>query len=314
MPYPRDRGARGGEDTLAKIANEIDPRPRASNTFRRVCRVEGISHQTGVRTPHPGRCVAHPNPRVRRACETMGDGLTYGWHRRGVPIPYVALVAVMLFLFGRITSPGMDGNASPVGLPNPTLSALHAAGDVVMLKRVETAEREVEQYKALYMTKETELSGLAGLVDGQADCVGKLQAESEAKRALAREVETNRKELAEKLKTAAKEAALGVADMTQRMEKQETNYAHSGRDIPFGREFEAHATGETGNAKTTTLDFQVLSWEPHAVLYRNFASLAECGHVKSLAEKRLAPSGLALRKGEKKEGEYFPITTFRRLI
>jgi len=279
-----------------------------------VCRVEGISHQTGVRTPHPGRCVAHPNHRVRRACETMGDGLTYGWHRRGVPIPHVALVAVVLFLFGRVTSPGMDGNASSMGLPIPTLSALHAAGDVAMLKRVETAEREVEQYKALYMTKETELSGLAGLVDEQADCVGKLQAESEAKRVLAREVETNRKELAEKLKTAAKEAALGVADMTQRMEKQETNYAHSDRDVPFGREFEAHATGETGNAKTTTLDFQVLSWEPHAVLYRNFASLAECGHVKSLAEKRLAPSGLALRKGEKKEGEYFPITTFRRLI
>ena len=168
-----------------------------------------------------------------------------------MPIPYVALVAVMLFSFSAASrAPGWMGNASPVGLPNPTLSALHAAGDVVMLKRVETAEREVEQYKALYMTKENRAQRVGGFGRwDRADCVGKLQAESEAKRALAREVETNRKELAEKLKTAAKEAALGVADMTQRMEKQETNYAHSGRDIPFGREFEAHATGETGNAK-----------------------------------------------------------------
>ena len=58
------------------------------------------------------------------------------------------------------------------------------------------------------------------------------------------------------------------------------------------------ARGQSGNGWTTTVDFQVLSWEPHAVLYRNFASLAECEHVKQLASARLAPSSLALRKGE----------------
>ena len=68
--------------------------------------------------------------------------------------------------------------------------------------------------------------------------------------------------------------------------------------VPRGREFETHETGASGNRFTTTQDFQVLSWEPHAVLYRNFASLEECERVKELASRRLSPSGLALRRGE----------------
>ena len=73
------------------------------------------------------------------------------------------------------------------------------------------------------------------------------------------------------------------------------------RAVPAGREYAPHVVGVSGNAQTTTLDFQVLSWEPHAVLYRNFASVEECDHIKGLAASRLAPSGLALRQGEKPE-------------
>lgn len=74
------------------------------------------------------------------------------------------------------------------------------------------------------------------------------------------------------------------------------------RDVPPGREFETHETGRSGNSWTTTMDFQVLTWEPHAVMYRNFASMTDCEHVKRLAATRLSPSGLALRKGDTAAG------------
>lgn len=43
---------------------------------------------------------------------------------------------------------------------------------------------------------------------------------------------------------------------------------------------------------------QVLSWKPRALLYPNFASKEQCEAIIKLARTRLAPSGLALRKGE----------------
>ena len=150
----------------------------------------------------------------------MGDGLTYGWHRRGVPIPHVALVALVLFIFGRITSVG-DGGTSPVGLPTPTLTKAHAAGDATLIKRVETAEREREQYKSLYQEKETELNGALSSIEEASDCEDKLKKETETKIKFAKEVEASRRELAEKTKQAVKEAALGVADMNNKMEKME---------------------------------------------------------------------------------------------
>ena len=69
---------------------------------------------------------------------TMGDGLTYGWHRRGVPIPHVALVAVVLFAFGRITSTGGPASAAPSRLPTPTLTAHHVADDAALLNTLAT--------------------------------------------------------------------------------------------------------------------------------------------------------------------------------
>ena len=42
----------------------------------------------------------------------------------------------------------------------------------------------------------------------------------------------------------------------------------------------------------------MLSWKPRALLYPNFASKKQCEAIIKLARARLAPSGLALRKGE----------------
>ena len=48
----------------------------------------------------------------------MGDGIVYGWHRRGVSIPHVVLIAVALFAFGRITSaPAAPAGALPAAIP-----------------------------------------------------------------------------------------------------------------------------------------------------------------------------------------------------
>ena len=131
------------------------------------------------------------------------------------------------------------------------------------------------------------------------DLAKQLEREAETRRALADEVRSGRRELAERTKQAAKDAAAGVD--AARAELSASTRASTSRDVPLGREFSPHAVGVSGEARTTTLDFQVLSWEPHAVLYRNFASLRECEHVKGLAASRLAPSGLALRRGEKPE-------------
>jgi prolyl 4-hydroxylase len=45
----------------------------------------------------------------------------------------------------------------------------------------------------------------------------------------------------------------------------------------------------------------VLSFKPRALLFRNFAPPEKCDAIVALAEKQLAPSGLALRQGETDE-------------
>lgn len=195
----------------------------------------------------------------------MGDGNIYGWHRRGVPIPHVALMCVLLFVFGRVTtSPPAAKVPFPASVPTPREGV--AAGDTVdaeaLRQRVVAAERERDQYKTLYQERDATL-------------------------------ERTRRDAA---------AATEATEVNDPRPVPVPVPARSSRDIPSGREYENHAHGVHGNEKTTTIDFQVLSWEPHAVLYRNFASLEECDHVKKLAESRLAPSGLALRKGETASG------------
>lgn len=59
--------------------------------------------------------------------------------------------------------------------------------------------------------------------------------------------------------------------------------------------------GKTGEHHVSELSFQVLSWNPRAVYYPNFATKRQCETVIKIAKTRLAPSSLALRKGETAE-------------
>ncbi|KAH6557550.1 hypothetical protein KP509_1Z107200 [Ceratopteris richardii] len=59
--------------------------------------------------------------------------------------------------------------------------------------------------------------------------------------------------------------------------------------------------GETGDDDVTEIRFQVLSWQPRALYFPNFASKEKCEAIIKLAKSRLTPSSLALRKGETEE-------------
>lgn len=56
--------------------------------------------------------------------------------------------------------------------------------------------------------------------------------------------------------------------------------------------------GASGHPFYTVQPMQLLSWYPRAYLFPKFISRAMCDHVIKLAESRLAPSGLALKKGD----------------
>lgn len=56
--------------------------------------------------------------------------------------------------------------------------------------------------------------------------------------------------------------------------------------------------GETGESSFSSIPFQVLSWKPRALYFPNFATKEQCELIMALVKKNLAPSSLALRKGE----------------
>lgn len=59
--------------------------------------------------------------------------------------------------------------------------------------------------------------------------------------------------------------------------------------------------GETGEDALTQIPFQVLSWKPRALYFPGFAEPQHCESIIKIAKARLAPSSLALRKGETAE-------------
>ncbi|GMN34425.1 hypothetical protein TIFTF001_004675 [Ficus carica] len=82
----------------------------------------------------------------------------------------------------------------------------------------------------------------------------------------------------------------------------------SGDGRPRGRVLESNEreyyllpAGETGDDSITTIPFQVLSWNPRALYFPNFATAEQCESIISMAEPGLRPSSLALRKGETEE-------------
>lgn len=56
--------------------------------------------------------------------------------------------------------------------------------------------------------------------------------------------------------------------------------------------------GASGHPFYTVQPMQLLSWYPRAYLFPKFIDREMCNHVVKLAESKLAPSGLALKKGD----------------
>ncbi|KAM0032316.1 putative procollagen-proline 4-dioxygenase [Helianthus debilis subsp. tardiflorus] len=66
-------------------------------------------------------------------------------------------------------------------------------------------------------------------------------------------------------------------------------------------EYEPLPRGDSGDDSLTTIPFQVLSWTPRAQYFPGFATAQQCESIIKMAEVRLSPSGLALRKGDTTE-------------
>lgn len=65
---------------------------------------------------------------------------------------------------------------------------------------------------------------------------------------------------------------------------------------------EPQSVNDLGHTFYTVQPFQLLSWHPRSFLFPNFMSKDKADHIIALAEKRLHPSGLALKKGDTVEG------------
>ena len=56
--------------------------------------------------------------------------------------------------------------------------------------------------------------------------------------------------------------------------------------------------GASGHSFYTVQPMQLLSWYPRAYIFPKFMDKEKCEYIKKIAEARLSPSGLALKKGE----------------
>ncbi|XP_073156217.1 probable prolyl 4-hydroxylase 9 [Henckelia pumila] len=66
-------------------------------------------------------------------------------------------------------------------------------------------------------------------------------------------------------------------------------------------EFQALPHGESGEGSVAAIPFQILSWNPRALYFPNFATPEQCQSVVQMAKRHLKPSSLALREGETAE-------------
>ncbi|KAF0888393.1 hypothetical protein E2562_014211 [Oryza meyeriana var. granulata] len=61
------------------------------------------------------------------------------------------------------------------------------------------------------------------------------------------------------------------------------------------------AYGESGEPEPSLIPYQILSWQPRALYFPQFATAQQCENIVKTAKQRLMPSTLALRKGETEE-------------
>lgn len=66
-------------------------------------------------------------------------------------------------------------------------------------------------------------------------------------------------------------------------------------------QWRAMAYGETGEDGISSIPFQVLSWQPRALYFPEFATAEQSEAIIRMTKPKLRPSTLALRKGETEE-------------
>ncbi|CAA0841024.1 Probable prolyl 4-hydroxylase 9 [Striga hermonthica] len=66
-------------------------------------------------------------------------------------------------------------------------------------------------------------------------------------------------------------------------------------------EFETLPRGDSGGDSVERIPFQILSWNPRALYFPNFATAEQCQNIIKIAKVQLTPSSLALRPGETAE-------------
>ncbi|KAM7507168.1 hypothetical protein LguiA_017621 [Lonicera macranthoides] len=84
-------------------------------------------------------------------------------------------------------------------------------------------------------------------------------------------------------------------------QQDESNGRARARMLDEEGDFDPLPRGKTGEDSVTGIPFQVLSWKPRALYYPGFATAEQCETIIKLAKVHLAPSSLALRKGETSE-------------
>ncbi|XP_017627038.1 probable prolyl 4-hydroxylase 9 [Gossypium arboreum] len=82
------------------------------------------------------------------------------------------------------------------------------------------------------------------------------------------------------------------------LRSQVSGVRQRGRQLLNSVEYELMGHGKTGDDSISVIPFQVISWRPRAFYFPKFATPEQCQHIINLAKPNLAPSKLALRKGE----------------
>ncbi|XP_076953670.1 putative prolyl 4-hydroxylase 9 [Bidens hawaiensis] len=92
----------------------------------------------------------------------------------------------------------------------------------------------------------------------------------------------------------------GSSLLSQQVENEESTL-HPRPRLLTQKDHDPMPSGQSGDDSFTTIPFQVLSWAPRAQYFPGFATAEQCESIIKMAKVKLAPSTLALRKGETAE-------------
>ncbi|XP_076924257.1 putative prolyl 4-hydroxylase 9 isoform X1 [Bidens hawaiensis] len=92
----------------------------------------------------------------------------------------------------------------------------------------------------------------------------------------------------------------GSSLFSQQVENEDSSL-HPRPRVLTEKHYDPMPRGESGDDSFTQIPFQVLSWTPRAQYFPGFATAEQCESIIKMAKVKLAPSTLALRKGETNE-------------